>query len=90
MAARSKDACIEKQRQLWSEVVEDDKFVCVKCAGTDKTKYKSQPFTHFAVCLLNEGWITERYFVVSKKDLYEQHRAVEGTTTKTMNPVKFR
>lgn len=89
MAAKSKEACIEKQKELWAEVVDDDKFVCLKCGATDKGKYKSQPFSHFAVCLLDDGWVTERYYVVSKKDLFEQHRAVEGPTTKTVNPVMF-
>lgn len=87
MSANSKEACILKQKQLWAAVVDGDDYVCAKCAGSEKAKFKTLPFSHFAVCLLNEGWVTERYYVVSKKDLFDQHRAVEGNTTKTVNPV---
>jgi len=90
MAAPTKDACIEKQRDLWGQVIISEKYLCKRCCKTlDKAKYLSLPFSHFAVCILDDGRTTGLYYVVSKKDLYKLHRAVEGPSTENLNPVNI-
>ena len=88
MSARTKDACTAKHSKLWGCVLIDDKFICAKCSKVGgKKKYMARPFSHFAVCLLDDHRTTSQYYVVSKRDLYDQHRAVEGASTANLNPV---
>jgi len=89
MSARTKEACTGKHSKLWGCVLIDDKFICAKCSkvGGEK-KYMARPFSHFAVCLLDDHRTTSQYYVVSKTDLYDQHRAVEGASTPNLNPVR--
>jgi len=88
MAAPTSDACKEKQRELWGEVIFNERYVCKLCYKGNKAKYMSLPFSHFAVCILDDNRTTGLYYVVSRKDLYDQHRAVEGPSTATLNPVR--
>jgi len=87
MAAATSEACERKHSKLWGDVVVDDRYICKKCSRRDKNKYVSAPFSYFAVCILDDNRTTGLYYVVSRKDLYEQHRAVEGKSTENLNPV---
>jgi len=91
MTARSVEACSEKLASLWGQVVINDKYSCAKCAKKSggKKKYMAQTFSQFAVCILDDHRTTSQFYVVSRKDLYDQHRAVEGNTTKNLNPVIY-
>jgi hypothetical protein len=90
MAAISREACVAKQKLLWSSVVHKDKYICSDCSkNTSRNKYMSLPLAYFAVCILDDNRTSGQYYLVSNKDLYDQHRAVDGNTTKNLNPVRI-
>lgn len=86
MAAESEEKCVDKLKKLWGDVVSKERFVCEDCFKKNP-KYKSLTFSYYAVCLIDDHVTSQQYYVVSKKDLEEQHRAVQGDTTASLNPV---
>lgn len=86
MSAESEEKCVEKLKKLWGDVVSKERYICEDCTKKNP-KYKSLPFSYFAVCLIDDNVTCQQYYLVCKKDLHEQHRAVEGETTASLNPV---
>jgi len=89
MAGATFEACKRKHAELWGSVLVDESYVCKACSKKDKDGYVSLPFSYFAVCLVDDNRTTGFYYLVSKKDLYEIHRAVHGSSTENLNPVNM-
>ena len=87
MTASNVEACAAKQKHLWAEVAVNQKYLCKPC--TLKGVTMNSPMLYYAVCVLEDKRTTGRYYLVSRKDLYSLHRAVQGDRTQNLNPVSM-
>jgi hypothetical protein len=79
-------AVLNNHQRVWAEVVASSEKNCGDCRKANKN-YMSLPFSHFAVCIKDQKIKTDEFYVVSSKDLYEGHRAIEGSSTAHLNTV---
>lgn len=80
----------ENIKRLWSEGVCKTRFSCNSCAirSEEVEGNSSVTYSHYLVCLVDEkNMITRSYYAVAVKDLFEQHRRLEGTSTINLTPV---